>query len=188
MIKTEKLTLNTKILTNKSEIIRYLHIGINIPILSEFHHYILDDLKIYDASAIILEEKGDNKNFGEITDEIVGITLVYHDETDILYFGFFSVYDHNIVKINFLLNALIEYAIDKNYKYIRGPINIPTMIYGWGFMVKGSKKDLFIGSPINPPVYQEAFFKRGFKVLFQEDRYDMPALRMESIGKSPFWV
>ena len=176
---TEKLALNTRILLNKSEIIKYIHLGISIPILPQFHKYISDDLDIYDAKDIILEEKVEQKNFGKKTDEIAGITLVYHDDTDILYFGFFGVYDNDVEKIDFLINDLIKYAIERNYKYIRGPINIPTMIYGWGFMAKGSKKDLFIGSPINPPIYQEIFFKKGFKVLFQEDRYEMPALRMD---------
>ena len=96
-----------------------------------------------------------------------------------MFFGFFGVYDHDPAKIKFLVDKLIEYGKQKEYASIRGPINVPTMIFGWGFMVEGSKKDIFIGSPINPPVYQKIFFQKGFKVLFQEDRYEMPAMKKD---------
>jgi hypothetical protein len=46
-------------------------------------------------------------------------------------------------------------------------------------MVEGSRKNVFIGSPINPPIYQNSFLENGFEVLFQEDRYDMAAMRMD---------
>jgi len=171
--------LKTRVLVDPNEIMEHLHKGISIPILPEFRKYLLRDLRSYDAKAIILEEEMVEENFKTKTDNIVGITLVYSDGSDILFFGFFGIYDHDPEKIKLLTNSLIEYGKQNGYKEIRGPINIPTVIFGWGFMVEGSKKDLFIGSPINPPIYQEIFLKKKFVVLFQEDRYDMPALKMD---------
>jgi len=171
--------LKTKILTEPNEIILYLNKGISIPILPEFHKYILRDLEIYNAKAIILEKEINEENFRNKTDKIVGITIVYNDGSDTLFFGFFGIYDHNVESIEFLTDSLIQFGKENDYKEIRGPINIPTAIFGWGFMAEGSKKDLFIGSPINPPIYQDIFFKKGFRILFCEDRYEMPALKMD---------
>jgi len=175
----ENTELYTEILSNPDEILDHLHLGISIPILLEFKKYILGDIKAYNAKAIVLKENINKKDFGEKTDNIIGIALIYDDGGAILFFGFFRVYDHDSKKIKYLVDKLIEYGKNHNYKKIRGPINIPTVIFGWGFMVKGSKKDLFICSPINPPIYQEIFFKNGFIVLFQEDRYEVPALKMD---------
>lgn len=174
----ENSEVNTEILTNPNKILDHLHLGISIPILSEFKKYILGDIKEYNAKAIVLKKKINKKDFGEKTDNIIGIVLIYDDGGEILFFGFFGVYDHDSKKIKYLVDKLIEYAKTNNYKKIRGPINIPTVIFGWGYMVEGSKKDLFICSPINPPIYQKIFFKKGFTVLFQEDRYEVPAIKM----------
>ena len=171
-------SLKIKLIEDPSQIIKHLNKGTSIPILPEFHKYILNDLKVYNAKALALEEDIENDQLVKI-DKIIGITLVYNDGSDTLFFGFFNVYDHHPDKIKFLLEKLIEFAKKNNYKRIRGPINVPTMIFGWGFMVDGSSKDLFIGSPINPPIYQKLFLENRFKVLFQEDRYDMPALKMD---------
>ncbi len=168
----------TNILTEPNDILKQLHLGISIPILPEFHKYILGDLELYNAEAIVLVKNIDEDYFGKKTDKIVGITLVYGDGSDVLFFGCFGVYDHDAEKIEFLANNLLMYAKENGYNSIRGPINIPTVIFGWGFMVEGSRKDVFIGSPINPPIYQEIFFEKGFEILFQEDRYEMPALKM----------
>lgn len=177
-VRIKKNKVTSKILSDPNEILNHLHKGISIPILPEFHKYILRDLTYYKAQAIVLEEEFDDEYFGKKTDTITGMILVYDDGSDILFFGFCGVYDHDPKKIKALVDKLIIHGKENGYRAIRGPINIPTVIFGWGFMIEGSKKDLFIGSPINPPIYQETFFKRGFEVLFQEDRYEMPALRM----------
>ncbi|TFF88919.1 MAG: hypothetical protein EU549_02130 [Promethearchaeota archaeon] len=171
------MSLHTRISEDSQEIINYIHLGTFIPVLSEFKKYIMSDLKAYDAKVIFLEKKLEAQ-FGEMTENIIGMTLIFGDSDDILYFGFFNVYDHKKEHIEFLLNALIDFGKSNNFQKIRGPINIPTVIYGWGFMVEGSKKDLFIGCPINPPIYQKIFKKKGFKILFKEDRYDMPSLKL----------
>ncbi len=172
-------TLTTKIIEDPQEILEKLNKGISIPILPEFKKYILKELKAYDAKAILLEEEFEQKLFGELTDNTAGITLVYGDGSDTLFFGFFGVYDHSPDRISSLMDALIQYGDDNGYKTIRGPINIPTYIFGWGFMVEGSRKNVFIGSPINPPIYQDVFIRSGFEILFQEDRYDMAAMKMD---------
>jgi hypothetical protein len=169
----------TKLESDPKTILGYLHLGTSLPVIPEYHKYILGDLEEYNAKAIFLEEAIDKDYFGRKTDRTVGMTLVYGDGSDTLYFGFFNVLDHSSEKIQVLLQAMVEYAQKEGFTEIRGPINVPTMIFGWGFMVEGSKKDLFIGSPINPPIYQETFLTYGFEVLFQEDRYDMPALKMD---------
>jgi len=165
-----KSELSTRFITDKEDIIRYLQLGTNYPIIPEFHKYILEDLKSYNAKAILLEKDINIVKFKEYTDKVVGIVLVYDDQGDTLFFGYFGVYDHDKKKIEFLVDALIEYAKQNKYKNVRGPINIPTVIYGWGFMVEGSNKDLFIGCPINPPVYQNVFINKGFYIKFEEDR------------------
>jgi hypothetical protein len=161
------------------KIVDRLHIGTSMPILPVYHKYLLKDINEYNAVALFLEEDIDTSYFGKKTDKIIGMTLVYSDGSETLYFGFFRVLDHDPKKIEFLMNSLINYANQHGVHQIRGPINVPTTIFGWGFMVEGSNKDLFIGSPINSPIYQQIFLENGFDVLFQEDRYDMPALKMD---------
>jgi len=188
MIKLEKTITKTTFMESRSylvevesdpkEILKYMQIGTSLPILPEFVEFVVRDLKTYNAKALLLINQN-LESFGMKTDKVEGFTLAYEDGSGILFFGFFRVYDQDPYRIEVLLNALMEYAKENNFQNLRGPINVPTMIFGWGFMVAGSKKDLFIGSPINPPIYQETFFNSGFEVLFQEDRYDMPALRMD---------
>lgn len=167
------------ILENPDEIMKYIQIGISIPILPEFWSYMRSDFEEYNAKSIILEEEVDTKTFGKMTDKVIGHTLVYDDGGDVLFFGFFRVYDHDPRKIEVLVDKIIEYARINHFTSIRGPINVPTVIFGWGFMVEGSRKDLFIGSPVTPPIYQRLFMEKGFTVKFQEDRYWMPAMKMD---------
>ncbi|MFX0032541.1 MAG: hypothetical protein ACFE8E_07135 [Candidatus Hodarchaeota archaeon] len=171
--------LSIRIEDRYEEILKYIHIGISIPVLPEFHKYIISDIEEYNAKSILLEEEIDEKDFGKQTDNVVGHALVYDDGGEVLFFGFFNVYDHDPKKIELLADQVINYAEQNDFSIIRGPINVPTVIFGWGFMVEGSRKDLFIGSPINPPIYQHIFMQKGFSVKFQEDRYWMPALKMD---------
>jgi len=170
--------ISTEIVSNPKKILSYLHLGISLPILPEFHEYILGAINAYQAKAIFLRELIDPELFGKETDEVTGLTLVYGDGKDTLFFGYFGVHDHDKNKITILLDELINYAKNNNYRYIRGPVNIPTVIYGWGFMVPGSNKKLFIGCPVNPPVYQETFLENNFYVKFEEDRYDVIVIKM----------
>ena len=173
----EQIQLDIEIIESPVKILKLLHIGISLPILPEFHKFILGDLEEYDAKAIILKESMNTTRFGRLTEEIVGIVLVYGDGSDTLFFGFFRVYDHDSEKIEYLTKELIDYAKKNNYQKIRGPINVPTVIYGWGFMAEGSNKEPFVGCPWNPPIYQKVFSEKGFNVLFEEDRYRMVGLK-----------
>lgn len=148
------------------EILKWLYIGTNLPVWSEFYSYILHDINTFQAKSLLLKEYGN----------IVGHVLIYNENADILYFGFFGILNHESNKIVFLLNELIKYSRQKNFKKILGPINVPITIYGWGFMEKGSDANLYIGKPINPPIYQEIFLDNGFIVKTKELSVEGPVL------------
>ncbi len=160
MIK-RKNKLDIHFVSDIHEILKNLQLGTTIPIWPEFSKYILFDLNHFHAKSILLTEI---IGIGNIT----GHVLIFYHDIETLYFGFFGVIDDNEEKIDFLIRALINYAKENNFKSIRGPINIPTIIYGWGFMEEGSKTDLFIGKPVNPPIYQDLFIKNGFFVKIKE--------------------
>jgi len=143
------------IIENPNEIVKYLHIGINIPIWPELHEYILSDLQYFKAKSLLLKE---DRN-------ILGHVLVYSVDTETLYFGYFGVYNHNRDTIESLLKELINYMKINDYNKIRGPINIPAVIFGYGFMVEGSKESLFIAKPVNPSIYQKSFLDKGFSIV-----------------------
>ena len=142
-----KNELTIRFLTDKIDILKYLQIGISIPIWQELHKYILKDLEFYQTRSILLLEDGNP----------VGNALIYNDKSDVLYFGYFGVLNHEENKILKLMDEIVKYARKNSFKIIRGPINIPGIIYGWGFMKEGSLGNLFSGNPINPPIYQNLF-------------------------------
>lgn len=158
--------ITTRILTDSSEILTYLQFGTNIPILPDLSKYILHDLEYFKAKSILLLESGNP----------AGQVLVYDDGRDTLFFGYFGIINHNSNKINLLIDALIEFAKEKELKFIRGPINIPVIIYGWGFMKEGSFENLFIGKPVNPPIYPNSFLKKKFYVKSEQVTWLGPRL------------
>ena len=167
-IQKKEKKIKSKIINDPNEILKKLELGISIPIWSEFYKYILYDLNFFQAKSMIFEKEG----------EAVGHVLIYNDQDNILYFGYVGVKDHNKKIIKYLIDELIKYAKLHNFKFIRGPINIPTVIYGFGFMEKGSFDDLFIGKPVNPPIYQQLFYKYGFSILHGEYTYEGPYFRV----------
>ena len=100
----------TRILENPDEIMKNIQIGISIPILPEFWKYMQSDFEEYNAKSIILEEEVDIKTFGKMTDKVIGHALIYDDGGDVLFFGFFRVYDHDPRKIEVIVDRIIEYA------------------------------------------------------------------------------
>ncbi|MHA1373689.1 MAG: hypothetical protein ACTSR7_05295, partial [Promethearchaeota archaeon] len=130
-----------------------MQIGTKIPLWSEFHKYIIFDLKYFKAKSILLLESGN----------ILGHVLVFPGVDNYLNFGYFGVISNSNDKISILIDRLIEYTQENNFKGIRGPVNIPAIIFGYGFMVDGSKTNLFIGRAIDPPNYLNLFYKSGFK-------------------------
>jgi hypothetical protein len=111
---------------------------------------------------------------------ITGNVLLFNENDEILYFGFFGVLNHEKDKICFLLNNLIEYGRNNKFLKIIGPVNIPTFIYGWGFMENGSEASIFIGKPINPPIYQDLFFHEGFTLKTKELSLEGPVTKLNS--------
>jgi len=125
---------------------------------------------MFQAKSILLTEAGN----------ITGNVLIFNENDEILYFGFFGVLNHDKNKISFLLNSLIEYGKSNKFSKIIGPVNIPTFIYGWGFMEKGSEASIFIGKPINPPIYQELFFHKGFTLKTKELSLEGQVIKLNS--------
>lgn len=147
------VSLTTKIITDPEEILKDLQLGIQIPILPDFYKYILRDFKAFNAKAIIsLEDKN-----------TCGFVLLFHANNKLLNFGYFKILDDNPDKISYMIDEIIKYAKLNNFQQIKGPINIPTIIYGWGFMEENSNCSLFACCPLNPPIYQKLFYKKGFK-------------------------
>ncbi|MHA1843147.1 MAG: hypothetical protein ACTSWE_02615 [Promethearchaeota archaeon] len=167
------------LMENPKKFLQYIFLGTSIPILPEFREYILHDFKLFNANALILEEIRNEEDFGEETDNVEGIVLIYDDDGgDILYFGFFGVFDHSKDKINFLLDTLIDHAKKGGYTCIRGPINIPTVIFGWGFLTRGSKKTFHLRKNLNPPIYNDCFREKGFRVFVREKELFIPGLKV----------
>lgn len=162
--------LSFKIEERPEEIVKWLFMGISLPIWPEFYPYILHDLKTFQAKSLLLIEDGN----------ITGHVLFYNENVEILYFGFFGIFDHDPKKIEFLLNKLIEYGKQNKFNKIVGPINIPISIYGWGFMEKGSTANLYVGKPINPSIYQELFLQKGFAVKTKELSLEGPVLKFDA--------
>jgi len=161
--------LSIKIEEQPEEILKWLYIGTNLPVWPEFYPYILHDLKAFGTKSLLLKEE----------ENITGHVLVFHEDTEILYFGFFGVFNNEGEKIEFLLNKLIDYGKQHNFYKIIGPINIPIPIYGWGFLEKGSVANLYIGKPSNLPIYQEMFFQKGFKVKTKEISLEGPIFEVD---------
>jgi hypothetical protein len=167
--------IRLRIIEEKEEIIKYLQLGTNIPIWEAFHKYILDDLLFYEANLLLLLEDGNP----------VGTCLIFDDNNLTLYFGFFRIINHKIAKIDLLINQLLNYAKEGKYEKIIGPINIPTIIYGWGFLDSQSENNLFIAKPVNPPIYQKLFLKHNFNVRYQEDTWTLSPLPIINPYKYP---
>lgn len=74
---TNQVSLSVEIIENPSEILKYLQLGINIPVREDFYEFILHDLTVYRAKSLILKE--DNK--------IVAHTLAYDDGGEVLFLG-----------------------------------------------------------------------------------------------------
>ncbi|MFO7797833.1 MAG: hypothetical protein ACQERB_00125 [Promethearchaeati archaeon] len=151
------MDLSIRELNDPQEIIKYLQIGISIPIWPEFNRYILDDFHYYHVRSFLLKIDGN----------LIGNVLVF-ESNNILYFGYFRIINHNERFIEYLVDLLIDYAKEKKLRKIIGPINIPVIIYGWGFMKEGSSESLFSTKPANPPIYQKIFIKKGFNIRFEE--------------------
>jgi hypothetical protein len=157
-----RITLNLLIVKEPEEILKLLQIGTNIPIWPEFEKYILFDLKHFSARSLLLTENR----------YPVAHVLVFHGDNKILYFGFFGASNDNQKWIEFLIDSLVEYAKDNGFESLKGPVNVPTIIYGWGFMEKGSVSSLFVHKPVNMPLYPDIFRAQGFTEVLKEYSFE----------------
>lgn len=157
-----QVSLTVEIIENPNEILKYLQLGISIPVREDFYEFILHDLSVYQAKSLIVKEEN----------KVVAHTLAYNDGSEVLFFGFFGAINHKKTHIEFLLRKLLKFAQKEQYKIIRGPINPPTFIFGWGFMTEDSSKDLCVSKPVNPPIYQEVFAQNGFSVKSKQETWE----------------
>ncbi|GAB4309440.1 MAG: hypothetical protein Kow0069_08710 [Promethearchaeota archaeon] len=168
-------------------ILEHLQLGTNIPVLPEFQKYVLRNLKRFDARALLFVEDLDEHLAArfEKPDDVTGICVAYDDGGDTLFFGFLGTLDHDPRKVDALIDGLLDLALSRGYKFVRGPINVPTVIFGWGFPLPGSRSDLFVGCPVAPPVYLERLEAAQFDVLFEEDRYRCDLVRFDPMAGGP---
>ncbi|MFX0017597.1 MAG: hypothetical protein ACFFAK_11950 [Promethearchaeota archaeon] len=181
--------MRVEIINNPKEILDFLQLGINLPILPKFHKYILKSFEIFKPNAILIkkEERKDYKLSKSPINNVLGVCLVFRHE-DILFFGFFGAYNDEPSLIELLINNLLKYARINNYKYIRGPINVPAIIYGYGFSLETGFKEigvninnLFIACPSSHPIYNQIFLKMGFYEKYKEDFYYMPVIKLNPL-------
>ncbi|MHA1734006.1 MAG: GNAT family N-acetyltransferase [Promethearchaeota archaeon] len=180
---------------NPTEVSALVYLGTNLPLLPAFQRYVRRNVERFGARSLVLHAPrsssptplpGTKDWFVDRGDDACGHALVYDDGGDTLFFGFFGTTDHDPGKIDALVDAVTSHAREGGYARIRGPVNVPTMLYGWGFSVPGSTRSPFVGCPSNPPVYQERFLSRGFRVLYEELRFKCPLLRFDPYsGKGP---
>jgi hypothetical protein len=140
---------------NPKTIISLISNSTNIPTnLDYFNETISFDLNFFKAKSLVLyNHEGD----------ILAHVLCFNYEPNILYFGF--VYSKSKNHLEILINKIIKLASSLGSERIIGPINIPTIIYGWGLMEENSLSSLFVGKPVNPAFYNKTFFKMGFTLF-----------------------
>lgn len=165
-----------EVLEKFDEILKHLNLGINIPIQPRFFRYIVETFKIFNAKAILLKD--------DIQQDVIGISVIFGEE-ETLFFGFFGVKNDEETRIVSLINYLLKFASDNKYKFVRGPINIPAIIYGYGFSTekKGDKlcieePELFIACPMCSLTYLKIFHEKGFYKKFEEDHMYVPMFKL----------
>ncbi|MHA1766102.1 MAG: hypothetical protein ACTSVK_07540 [Promethearchaeota archaeon] len=167
-MKSKKQELKVILLNNVDDIMKYISHGMSLPCLPALKKYIRYDIEYYNTISLIIKEK----------DEIKGHVLLYSDKTDdekILYFGHFQVANHLGSFIEILIKNILEFARHNKFKIIRGPINPPTIIYGWGFLnSKHSPPQPTARLPTNPLIYVEKFGDHRFIPVKQDVHREIP--------------
>ena len=156
---------------NKQVIFYNLKYGINLPVKKEFKDYVIPELENLNAKAIYILTENDRK---------IGHCLFYKFD-NILYFGFFSFKYKNKIIGKAIIENLIKIAKEEKCNIIRGPINLPPYIYGFGFSEEGSDPSIFCGTPYTDPSYIELFKNEGFELWHR-----LLWLRVEIKSKLPY--
>lgn len=176
-----KVDKDIRIVKDPDEVLKLLHMGSNILFWPEFDKYILFDLKHFNAQSLLLTEGGNP----------VGHALVFSADQETLFFGFFGVSNDKEDRIKSLIEKLIEFSEKSGFSELRGPVNIPTIIYGWGFMEEGSSTSYFVHKPVNSPIYPEVFRHKGFSEILKEYSFEgyldqVPHRNLENLVSSDY--
>lgn len=163
-IETDRVQLvrDTVVIERLKDIITFLPMGTNLPLWTDFRKFVTFDLNLFNARALVIKENGNP----------VGQTVVFYADKKTLYFGFFGVSDGASHRIEFLIDELIKFGRKAGFETLKGPVNIPTIIFGWGFMEEGSATSKIVHKPSNLPIYPEIFRKKGFSEALKEHSYE----------------
>ena len=132
-----------RIVEDPQEILGLLHYGTNLPITPALHKYILPEITRMNFRSIVFEnEKGD----------LLAHTCYYMYENT-MYFAYFGVPSESPELIDRLIEELVNIGKEHEVEDIRGPINFPHVIYGWGFAEEGSSQEPFVAAPYQNPAF-----------------------------------
>ncbi|MCP4762739.1 MAG: hypothetical protein GY870_13250 [archaeon] len=165
------------IVTDYDKVFESLHHGINLPVFEALRKHVINEISHLKANSIIMRN-----DWGEI----LGHTIVY-DYEGVLYFGFFAIKNDIRSNCYFLIEELKNLASQRNCHIIRGPMNIPTTIYGWGFSEKDNDPTPFAMAPYNNPVYIDYFKEAGFYVWHRLLRLKIKLMKMPFRKKHDIW-
>lgn len=101
-----------------------------------------------------------------------------------MFFAFFGVPSEDADLIERLVQELMLIARERNVSDIRGPINIPHVIFGWGFAEEGSSQELFAAADYTNPEYITHFTNAGFCIMHRILRFKVPT---QPIPLEPTW-
>lgn len=161
------IEIEVEFLTDPNEIYANLSLGTNLPIKTELKKYIMWEIRHMNIKSIVLH--GDDN-------EIIGHSCIYHCDGT-MYFGFFAVNNSEPNLIKHLVDLIINIARERNCSSIKGPINLPQIIYGYGFPRVDSSKKVAAGTPYSDPVYLETFRDMGFSTWHEIRWYHVPIVK-----------
>ena len=153
-----------KTLTDSNQIFSKLQNGTNLPVMESLKKYIVNEIERMNGFSIIIENG---------TGQVVGHSLLYEWD-HIMYFAFFSAKNDDVEMINKLMNEIQRIAKEKKCKSILGPVNLPPIIYGYGFAEAGSEPTIFASAPHNNPIYIELFKQRNYTIWHRVLHFRIP--------------
>jgi hypothetical protein len=165
-----------KKLTDPNQIFSNLQNGTNLPVTEALKKYIVSEIERMNAFSIVLEDNSQQDNSQQDnSQQVIGHCLLYEWES-VLYFAFFQTKNDDVKIISELIDQIIAIAKDHKCTAIRGPINLPPIIYGYGFAEEDSDEDVFATAPFSSPVYIEIFEQRKFSVWHRVLHFRVPLM------------
>lgn len=145
--------------------------GTNLPVRGDFRQYIEFEFNHLCVHQIV----------ATIDHDIAGHMILFKEKgKDILYFGFFGANKSNLKNItHYLIDYMIDCARKSKCTRIRGPINLPTTIFGWGFYESGDTS-IASGTPYTNPAYIDIFKEAGFKTWHTILWFKLPTIDVKS--------